>query len=137
MLILFVGIMDVLYHIKLNICCILVSMIVYDFLRFISLDLFTCVLKFVFWDTLLLFVSYLISWSDNQIDPYCNSYSWTGLKENQREMEVNNWHKELSYDNWAPITVSGSRPPARYKVYFSLSFSFSYFIWGWKNTIQN
>lgn len=51
-----------------------------------------------------------------------------GLKENQREMEVNNWHKELSYDNWVPITVSGSRPPARYKVYFSLSFSFSYFI---------
>lgn len=30
-------------------------------------------------------------------------------------MEVNNWHKELSYDNWVPITVSGSRPPARYK----------------------
>jgi hypothetical protein len=58
-----------------------------------------------------------------------------GQKENQREMEVNNWHKELTYDNWVPITVTGARPPARYKVYFSLSFSFSYFIRGWKNTI--
>ncbi|PNX91339.1 acyl-CoA-binding domain-containing protein 4-like, partial [Trifolium pratense] len=36
-------------------------------------------------------------------------------KENRRDMEVNNWHKELTYDNWAPITVSGARPPARYK----------------------
>jgi len=46
------------------------------------------------------------------------------VKEKQREMEVNNWHKDLTYDNWVPITVSGARPPARYKVYFSLSFSF-------------
>ncbi|KAG4919426.1 hypothetical protein JHK85_057707 [Glycine max] len=30
-------------------------------------------------------------------------------------MEVNNWHKELKYDEWVPITVSGARPAARYK----------------------
>ncbi|KAG5152455.1 hypothetical protein JHK84_028927 [Glycine max] len=30
-------------------------------------------------------------------------------------MEVNNWHKELTYDEWVPITVSGARPAARYK----------------------
>ena len=30
-------------------------------------------------------------------------------------MEVNNWYKELAYDQWAPIPVSGMRPPARYK----------------------
>lgn len=42
-------------------------------------------------------------------------------------MEVNNWHKELTYDKWVPITVSGARPPARYKVSFSPSFSFPYF----------
>ena len=34
-------------------------------------------------------------------------------------MEVNNWHKELTYDEWVPITVSGARPAARYKVSFS------------------
>jgi len=34
-------------------------------------------------------------------------------------MEVNNWHKELKYDEWVPITVSGARPAARYKVSFS------------------
>ncbi|KAL5069288.1 hypothetical protein RYX36_020175 [Vicia faba] len=30
-------------------------------------------------------------------------------------MEVNNWHNDLTYDNWVPISVSGARPPARYK----------------------
>ncbi|KAK7268495.1 hypothetical protein RIF29_21194 [Crotalaria pallida] len=30
-------------------------------------------------------------------------------------MEVNNWYKELIYDEWVPIPVSGSRPPPRYK----------------------
>ncbi|KAL2324959.1 hypothetical protein Fmac_024017 [Flemingia macrophylla] len=30
-------------------------------------------------------------------------------------MAVNNWHNELAYDNWVPITVSGARPAARYK----------------------
>ncbi|KAK7343942.1 hypothetical protein VNO77_13080 [Canavalia gladiata] len=30
-------------------------------------------------------------------------------------MEVNNWHQELAYDTWVPITVSGARPAARYK----------------------
>lgn len=44
-------------------------------------------------------------------------------------MEVNNWHKELTYDEWVPITVSGARPAARYKV----SFSFLVFIRGLKN----
>lgn len=37
-------------------------------------------------------------------------------------MEVNNWHKELTYDEWVPVTVSGARPGPRYKVCFS-SFS--------------
>lgn len=45
-------------------------------------------------------------------------------------MEVNNWHNDLTYDNWVPVTVSGARPPARYKVSFSPSFSFPYFIGG-------
>ncbi|MED6135107.1 hypothetical protein PIB30_043076 [Stylosanthes scabra] len=30
-------------------------------------------------------------------------------------MEVNNWYKELAYEQWTPISVSGARPPARYK----------------------
>ncbi|MED6109042.1 hypothetical protein PIB30_029995 [Stylosanthes scabra] len=30
-------------------------------------------------------------------------------------MEVNNWYKELAYEQWTPIPVSGARPPARYK----------------------
>ncbi|CAL5209047.1 unnamed protein product [Lathyrus oleraceus] len=30
-------------------------------------------------------------------------------------MEVSNWHNDLTYDKWVPITVSGARPPARYK----------------------
>ncbi|QCE07801.1 host cell factor [Vigna unguiculata] len=30
-------------------------------------------------------------------------------------MEVNNWHKELTYDEWVPITLSGARPGPRYK----------------------
>ncbi|CAJ1976626.1 unnamed protein product [Sphenostylis stenocarpa] len=38
-----------------------------------------------------------------------------GLKEYWRDMEVNNWHTDLTYDDWVPITVSGARPSARYK----------------------
>ncbi|KAK7278611.1 hypothetical protein RJT34_23643 [Clitoria ternatea] len=30
-------------------------------------------------------------------------------------MEVNNWHKDLTFDEWAPIAVSSARPAARYK----------------------
>ncbi|KAH1191591.1 Acyl-CoA-binding domain-containing protein 6 [Glycine max] len=40
-------------------------------------------------------------------------------------MEVNNWHKELKYDEWVPITVSGARPAARYKVFDLRSLTWS------------
>ncbi|XP_019428551.1 PREDICTED: acyl-CoA-binding domain-containing protein 4-like isoform X2 [Lupinus angustifolius] len=31
------------------------------------------------------------------------------------DVTINNWYKELSYDEWVPIPVSGPRPPPRYK----------------------
>jgi hypothetical protein len=43
-----------------------------------------------------------------------------GTEEIKNALDISNWQSELAYDRWIALPVFGSRPPARYKVIFSI-----------------
>ena len=45
-----------------------------------------------------------------------------GTEEIENTVDFSNWPSELAYDRWIALPVFGSRPPARYKVFFFFFF---------------
>lgn len=55
------------------------------------------------------------------------------MEEMRKEIDVGDWHSNLAYDEWTPLTVAaGSRASARYKVNLigiqSIWFNWDYFV---------
>lgn len=41
-----------------------------------------------------------------------------GTEEIKNDVDKSIWHSGLGYDQWVTLPVSGSRPSARYKVFY-------------------
>lgn len=46
-----------------------------------------------------------------------------GTEEIKKDLDVNKWFSQLTYDQWMAIPASGARPSARYKVTVVVEFN--------------
>ncbi|KAK3422226.1 hypothetical protein EUGRSUZ_G02738 [Eucalyptus grandis] len=57
-----------------------------------------------------------IGFGDREFSDNCSeSRYFMGTEETRKDMDIDSWCLDLSYDQWVPLPVSGQRPSARYK----------------------